>query len=282
MKPRAITEAPIGVFDSGLGGLTVVRELRRKLPNERVIYFGDLARLPYGNKSDEQIRDFSLQNTQFLLKRRVKAIVVACNSSAAAAFWFLRGRYSLPIIDVMQPAARQAAETSRNLRVGVMGTQATIASHAYERAIMQVNPAIKVYTSACPLLVPLVEEGILSGPLVQMALERYLRPLLKQKIDTLVLGCTHYPLLRHAIQKAVGPRVRLIDSAPAAVRELKCVLEDRGELRPAKQGSGLEVFVSDFSKNFLDVGKRFLGKSLKQAQVVRFKGEVVEDGRWTL
>ena len=274
--------ASIGVFDSGLGGLTVVRKLRQELPAERIVYFGDLARLPYGSKSDEQIREFSVQNTEFLLRRKVKAVVIACNSSASAAFWFLKGRYKIPIIDVMQPAAREAAKTTRNQRIGVIGTQATISSRAYERAIAQANPNAQVFTAACPLLVPIVEEGILKGELVEMVLKRYLKPLLKHRVDTLVLGCTHYPLLRSAIQKVAGPKVRLIDSAPPAVRELKRVLEERRAFRAKKDGGELEVFASDFSKRFFEVAKRFLGHRLKRVKLVRFKGEVVEEGKWVV
>lgn len=278
----ASENSSIGVFDSGLGGLTVVRKLAKELPAERIIYFGDLARLPYGSKSDEQIRDFSVQNTEFLLKRKVKAVVIACNSSASAAFWFLKGRYKIPIIDVMQPAAREAAKATRSNRIGVIGTQATISSRAYERAIAQANPNAQVFAAACPLLVPIVEEGILNGELVEMVLKRYLKPLLKHRIDTLVLGCTHYPLLRSAIRKVVGPKVQLIDSAPPAVHELKRVLREQGALRREKKGGGLEVFASDFSKNFFDVAKRFLGYRLKRVKIVRFKGEVVEEGKWVV
>lgn len=260
----------------------MVRKLRQELPYERIIYFGDLARLPYGSKSDEQIRDFSVQNTEFLLRRKVKAVVIACNSSASAAYWFLKGRYKIPIIDVMQPAAREAANVTRTNRIGVIGTQATVSSHAYERAILEANPNAQVFTAACPLLVPIVEEGILKGELVEMALKRYLKPLLKHRIDTLVLGCTHYPLLRSAIRKVAGPKVQLIDSAPPAVRELKRVLGERKAFRPGKTGGGLEVFVSDFSKNFSEVAKRFLGYRLKRVKIARFKGQVVEEGKWVV
>ena len=282
MNKKKSSEAPIGVFDSGLGGLTVVRELRKKLPHERIVYFGDIARLPYGIKSEKQIRDFSRENTEFLLRRNVKALVVACNSSSSAAFSFLKSHYHLPIVDVNRPAALTAAQATRTARIGVMATQATVHSKAYERAIRGIDGRIKVFSNACPLLVPFVEEGILGGKLVEMALERYLRPLAARRIDTLILGCTHYPMLRHAIQKVVGGRVQLIDSAPAAVRALKETLEDRGEISGAGGHGKLDVFVSDLPNNFAAVGSRFLGEKLKDIKVVRFKYEITKNGKWTL
>ncbi len=282
MNKKKSSDAPIGVFDSGLGGLTVVRELRRELPHEKVIYFGDIARLPYGIKSKKQIREFSIENTEFLLKRNVKAVVVACNSSSSAAFSFLKTRYSLPIIDVIGPAALRATEVTKNRKVGVIATQATAASRAYERAITKVDKKIRVFSKACPLLVPFVEEGILEGPLVHMVLTRYLKPLLVHKIDTLILGCTHYPMLRRAIQKVVGPKIQLIDSAPAAVRELKQILAESNETRKKSGTGALQVFVSDSPANFLTIGTRFLGEPLNDVKVVRFKAQVTVNGKWTL
>lgn len=282
MKKNILSEAPIGVFDSGLGGLTVVRELRRQLPNERIIYFGDIARLPYGIKSEKQIRDFSRENTEFLIRRNVKAIVVACNSSSSAAFSFLKSHYALPIVDVIWPAAQTASRATHTRKVGVIATQATVASKAYERAISKIDKRIQVFQEACPLLVPFVEEGILEGPLVQMVLKRYLTPLLRRKIDTLILGCTHYPMLRNAIQKVVGSKVKLIDSAPAAVAELKEILDERGAFRREAPKRMLQVFVSDLPNNFVHVGTRFLGERLKNIKIVRFKIEVTRNGRWTL
>ena len=275
-------DAPIGVFDSGLGGLTVVRELRRELPKERIIYFGDLARLPYGIKSERQIRQFSQENTEFLLRQKVKAIVVACNSSSSAAFSFLKSHYALPIVDVIGPAALEAVCATRNRRIGVIATQATVRSKAYERAVKRVDSKARVFSKACPLLVPFVEEGILDGALIQMVLVRYLAPLIQKKIDTLILGCTHYPMLRRAIQKVVGPKVTLIDSAPAAAGELKQILKSRGAFRRNSKGKRLEIFVSDSPTHFLEIGSRFLGESLRHAKVVHLKGVVTENGKWTL
>lgn len=282
MKKLLSPDAPIGVFDSGLGGLTVVRELRRELPHEKVIYFGDIARLPYGIKSEKQIREFSKENTEFLIHRNVKAVVVACNSSSSAAFSFLKTHYPLPIVDVIQPAASEAARVTKNRKVGVIATQATVNSSAYVRAVAKADKRIKVYSKACPLLVPFVEEGVLEGPLVQMVLTRYLSSLLKHKVDTLILGCTHYPMLRSAIQKVVGPKVKLIDSAPAAVRELKQILSHKSEIRLSPKKGSLQVFVSDSPTNFLAIGTRFLGEPLNDVKVVRFKAQVTVNGKWTL
>jgi len=253
--------APIGVFDSGLGGLTVVRELRRILPNEQIIYFGDIARLPYGIKSEQQIREFSKENTEFLVRHHVKAIVVACNSSSSAAYSYLSSHYALPVIDVIRPAARIASETTRNGRIGVIATQATVASRAYELAIRERNKKLRVVSKACPLLVPLVEEGVYNGRVIDVTLDRYLGPLLKKQIDTLLLGCTHYPLLHDAIRKAVGNKVRLIDSAPGAVHELKMRLFQKNALYKKKRAKSLQVYVSDSPLHFKALGARFLGES---------------------
>ncbi len=282
LKKKILAEAPIGVFDSGLGGLTVVREIRRQLPHERVIYFGDIARLPYGIKSQKQIREFSCENTEFLLKRKVKAIVVACNSSSSAAYSYLKKNYSVPLIDVIQPAAEKAVALSRNQKIGIIATQATITSKAYEAAIHSIHKRVKVFSKACPLLVPFVEEGILEGELIEMVIERYLRPLLKNKIDTLILGCTHYPLLRKVIQKAVGPKVKLIDSAPAAVGKLKGLFIQGDGFRSQKKKGDLQVFVSDLPRTFLSTGVKFLGEELNDIKVVRFQAKVTVNGKWTL
>ena len=282
MKNQMMPEAPIGVFDSGLGGLTVVRELRRALPKEKIVYFGDIARLPYGIKSESQIRNFSCENTEFLLHRNVKAIVIACNSSSSAAYSFLKSRYALPIIDVIGPAAQRAVETTRNRNIGVMATQATIASKAYEKAIARIDKKVRVFSQACPLLVPFVEEGILEGSLIESVLNRYLKPLMKHKVDTLILGCTHYPLLRKTIQSLVGAKVKLIDSAPAAVSELRQILMERNAFSKSPARGGFQVFVSDLPRSFLNIGSKFLGEPLNDVKVVRFKYEITKNGKWVL
>lgn len=282
MSHKILCEAPIGVFDSGLGGLTVVRELRRQLPHEQVVYFGDIARLPYGIKSQKQIREFSCENTEFLLKRKVKAVVVACNSSSSAAYSYLKKNYSIPIIDVIQPAAEKAVSISSHHKIGVIATQATVASKAYDAAIHSIDQKIKVVSKACPLLVPFVEEGVLEGELIEIVLTRYLDPLLKHEIDTLILGCTHYPLLKNVIRKVVGPNVKLIDSAPAAVGKLKNLLIQNHGVRSQKKKGDLQVFVSDLPSTFRSIGARFLGEQLNNVKVVRFEAKVTVNGKWTL
>ena len=264
-------QRPIGVFDSGLGGLTIVHEIRRALPREAIVYFGDIARLPYGIKSREQILSFSIQNTLFLLKHKVKALVVACNSSSSAAYAFLKRHFNLPVVDVIGPAARAALTVSRTRRIGVIATQATADSKAYEKALKKMDPHVKVFASACPLFVPLVEEGWLNGSITGKIIRNYLVPFRKKRIDTLILGCTHYPLLKDAIQKAVGPEIRLVDSVAPAVGQLASFLKEKGLGYPTPRRGGLKVFVSDKPRNFVKVGERFLGEKLNHVEVVRQK-----------
>ena len=206
-------ELPIGVFDSGLGGLTVIRQLRRKLPHEDFVYLGDTARVPYGNKSPQTVIRFAREDARFLLSQRVKAIVVACNTASAWALPALERRFNVPIFGVILPGARAAIEKTRGKRIGVIATTATIRSRAYSNAILARDDSISVFARACPLLAPLVEEGWTDNRVARLALKEYLRPLLKRRIDTLVLGCTHYPLLKRAIRAVAGRKIRLIDSA---------------------------------------------------------------------
>jgi len=259
----------IGVFDSGLGGLTVVRAIQRALPSENICYFGDIARLPYGIKSEKQIIEFSKQNSEFLIRKRIKALVVACNSSSSASLSALKKNYSLPIVDVISPAAQLACEVTTSQRVGVIGTTATIESNAYKKAIHKVSPKIKVFQAACPLFVPLVEFGWRDHPVAEPVVRDYLKPLLRSKIDTLILGCTHYPLLHKVIKRVVGKRVALIDSAPSTTRSLVDILNRRNLLNGenAKKGK-LQIFVSDLPRNFLKIGQRFLGQPINHIKTV--------------
>lgn len=260
---------PIGVFDSGLGGLTVVRELRRQLPRESIVYFGDMARLPYGTKSRAQIRRFSLENTEFLLRHGIKALVIACNSSASAAFSILKKRFTLPVLSVIEPAVEEALRRSRSKIIGVIGTAATIESRVYENALRRKNSKVRVVTQSCPLFVPLVEEGWLNGGVTERVIEKYLAPLVKKKVDTLILGCTHYPLLFEQIQSFLGPRVKLVDSARPTVKNLALLLERKGLLNPGSRSPRFRIFTSDLPRNFIPVGERFLAERLPQIQVVR-------------
>lgn len=259
---------PIGVFDSGLGGLTVVREIRQRLPHEDIIYFGDIARLPYGIKSKEQILKFSFENARFLLKKKVKAIVVACNSSASASYGQLKEKLPIPVVDVILPAAAEAFQITKTGRIGLIATQATIASQAYEKALGRFGK-IKVFSKACPLFVPIVEEGWLAGPITRQIAKKYLQPLAAHKMDTLILGCTHYPMLHSVIQQTVGRKVRLIDSAGPTVDKLASLLIKNGLSYPAKRKGKLAVYVSDLPRNFRRIGERFLGEKLNQIKVVR-------------
>ncbi len=265
------TARPIGVFDSGLGGLTIVREIRRVLPKESIVYFGDMARLPYGTKSREQILAYSIQNTLFLIKHKVKAVVIACNSSSSAAYSFLKRHFNLPILDVVEPAAEEAAARTRSGRIGVIATQATVASGAYERALKKLNPRFKVYGGACPLFVPLVEEGWMEGKIPEGITQTYLKRILKKKVDTLILGCTHYPLLKATIQKVAGSGIRLVDSIGPTVGKLTMLLEKKGLGSNGGAKGEMKIFVSDTPRNFVSLGEEFLGEKLKSVKVVRPK-----------
>lgn len=260
---------PIGVFDSGLGGLTVVREIRRQLPGESIVYFGDIARLPYGTKSSAQIRKFSVENTEFLLQKGIKALVVACNSSSSAAFQVLKRRFPLPMVSVIEPAVKEALRRTRTKIIGVIGTTATIESRVYEEALHRKDPGVRVFTQNCPLFVPLVEEGWLDGGVTEKVVEEYLSPLVARKIDTLILGCTHYPLLVEKIRHFLGPKVELVDSARPTVGRLASLLEAKKLLYQGKKGSRFQIFTSDLPRNFIHVGERFLGQKLPRVQVIR-------------
>jgi glutamate racemase len=252
--------------------LTVVREIRRLLPSESIVYFGDIARLPYGIKSKEQILNYSIQNTLFLMKHKVKAVVVACNSSASAAYAFLKRSFSLPVVDVIEPAAQMAVQMTRSGRIGVIATRSTVSSGAYERALKKRNPKALVFQAACPLFVSLVEEGWVQGKITDQIVEAYLAPVKAKRPDTLILGCTHYPLLYGAIQKNVGARVQLIDSAAPTVRKLAAILNQNGLTHAGSQRGELRIYVSDMPGNFVPVGETFLGEKLDRVEVVRHKG----------
>lgn len=263
------SSAPIGVFDSGIGGLTVVREILAQLPEEDVIYFGDTARVPYGPKSPETVCRYSKEITSFLRDEGVKAVVVACNTATAHALDSLREHFELPIVGVIEPGSRAAARTTRSRRVGVIGTQGTIASHAYERAIHAVASDIDVTAKACPLFVPFVEEGWLDHAAIQLVAADYLTPLSAAGIDTLVLGCTHYPLLKPVISAAVGPDIKLIDSAEETAAETARMLRDRGLRHPERADAArLRFIASDAPDQFLRLGQRFLGSAINHVETI--------------
>ena len=254
----------IGIFDSGVGGLTVLHALAEALPAERLVYLGDAGRHPYGTKSGETVARYSLENAEFLLEKGIKLLVVACNTASAVALDALRSRCRVPVVGVIEPGARAAAERTRNQRVGVIGTEATIASGAYTTALRAVKPGLEIYTRPCPLLVALAEEGWVEGPIPQSVVETYLATLQKSGIDTLVLGCTHYPLLKAVIARVMGERVALVDSAEETARAVAELLAARGLAR--RQGAGsTSFFVTDVPDRFIRIGQRFLGARLESA-----------------
>ncbi len=269
-RPRGSDDpsAPIGVFDSGIGGLTVVRELMRQLPNESIIYFGDTARLPYGPKSPETVIRYSREITSFLIGEGVKIVVVACNTATAHALPTLRAEYDLPIIGVIEPGSRAAAKATRSGSVGVIGTQGTINSHAYERAIAAELPSARITARACPLFVPLVEEGWLETEATNLIAREYLGGLADAAVDTLVLGCTHYPLLKRAIGEVVGRQVRLIDSAEETAAETVATLRELGLTNESSGGARYRFISSDVPDQFLRVGQRFLGAPIHNVETV--------------
>ena len=260
--------APIGVFDSGIGGLTVVRELMRQLPNESIIYFGDTARVPYGPKSPDTVLRYSREITEFLKGQGIKAMVIACNTATAHALAALREENDLPIVGVIEPGSRAAARATTGGKIGVIGTYGTINSRAYEKAIAAVAPDATITALPCPLFVPLVEEGWLETEATSLIAKEYLTPLVHAKIDTLVLGCTHYPLLKHVIGTTVGRDVRLIDSAEETAAETGRVLSESGLAHAETHDARYRFIASDAPEQFLRVGQRFLGASIDRVETV--------------
>ena len=260
--------APIGVFDSGIGGLTVVRELIRQLPNESIIYFGDTARVPYGPKSPDTVLRYSREITEFLKGQGIKAMVIACNTATAHALDALRAENDLPIIGVIEPGSRAAAKATTGGRVGVIGTYGTINSRAYEKAIEAEAPGTTITAVACPLFVPLAEEGWLETDATSLIAKEYLTRFVGAKVDTLVLGCTHYPLLKRVIGQIVGRDVRLIDSAEETAAETGRVLQEAGLAHAATHDARYRFIASDAPEQFLRVGQRFLGASIDRVETV--------------
>jgi glutamate racemase len=259
---------PVGIFDSGIGGLTVLKEVIRLLPWEDTVYLGDTARVPYGAKSPETVTRYAIENTRFLLKASVKMIVVACNTVSAVSLASLRESFSAPMVGVLEPGARAAVRTTENGKIGVIGTEATIRSQAYTQAIQRIRPDIQVSGVPCPLFVPLVEEGWTREEVALRVAERYLDPLIKAGVDTLVLGCTHYPLLKPVIQKVMGGNVQLIDSAEEAALEVMKTLEAEKLLQGSPRTPSRHFFVTDAPDRFGDMGRQFLGSELTTVEKV--------------
>ena len=252
-KREDLKNAPVGVFDSGVGGLTVMREIMRQIPNESIIYFGDTARVPYGNKSKETVTRFSRQIVHFLKSHQVKTIVVACNTASAYALDELEKECDIPIMGVVKPGAKAAVEATRNGKIGVIATEATIGSGIYSHYIKELKSSATIYGKACPLFVPLVEEGLWEDPVTEEIARRYLAELIDNDIDTLILGCTHYPLIRSTVRKVIGEQVTLVNPAYETAIELRRVLADNGLLREAAPKLGenqYQFYVSDMAEKF--------------------------------
>ena len=263
-----MNDSPVGIFDSGIGGLTVARAIYERLPHESTIYFGDTARVPYGPKSPETVKRYSLEILHWLLEQKVKAVVIACNTSTAHALDALQAAAPVPVIGVIEPGARAAAAASDGGPIGVIGTAGTIASNAYARAIRRVRPDARVEQRACPLFVPLVEEGWFEHPAAELIAREYLAPLEAAGVSALVLGCTHYPLLKPLLQRVMGPGVRLIDSGEETAAVVAATLERAGLTVPPGTEPTHRFAVSDDEARFRQVGSRFIGERLGAAELV--------------
>ncbi|KPJ61678.1 MAG: glutamate racemase [Latescibacteria bacterium DG_63] len=255
-------DSPIGVFDSGIGGLTVIRHLASHLKNESIVYFGDTARVPYGSKSEETVKRFAFENTKFLLNHGVKLVVVACNTASAVALDDLRRAFDVPVVGMIESTAKAAVRLTRNKAVGVIGTLATIESGAYEKAIRVEDVSVRVLSQPCPLFVPLAEEGWISHPVVETVATEYLAELRAGDVDVLMLGCTHYPVLRNVIQKVMGKEVTLVDSGEEAVNEVAGILKQEGLEARGGATARRYFYVSDIPRKFREIGERFLGEPI--------------------
>lgn len=252
----------IGIFDSGVGGLTVFSEVEKTLPREEVVYFGDTARVPYGTKSKETITKFSVENVEFLMKHNVKLVIVACNTASSLSLEFLKRCFRVPIIGVIEPGAKMGVNSTRNNKIGVIGTNATISSGAYEKAIKKISSRVTVFSRSCPLFVPLAEEGWNECKIAENIASVYLEPVRKKKVDTLILGCTHYPLLKNVIKKVMGNKVLLVDSAQEVAKEARAILDASGLLNANTGRKKHKFFVSDEPEHFIKLSNRFLKKKI--------------------
>jgi glutamate racemase len=263
---------PIGIFDSGVGGLTVLSAVSKRLPSESVIYLGDTARVPYGTKSRGTIERYAVEDAAFLVDKGVKMIVVACNTASAMSRERLRQEFQVPLLSVLGPGARMAARVTRNHRIGVIATEATIESRAYLDAIQQSCDDCQVFSRACPLFVPLVEEGETDSQIARLVAEQYLSPLRKERIDTLVLGCTHYPLLKKVIGETIGEDVVLVDSAEATAEETAQLLSREGLLDNGAEAPSYRFYVTDAASRFHRIAERILGEPLEHLEAVEVWG----------
>jgi glutamate racemase len=260
--------SPIGIFDSGIGGLTVVKRLAANLPRENIIYFGDTARVPYGSKSNSTVVEYSIQNTKFLLSKNVKAVIVACNTASSIAIPDLKKQFNIPIIGMIEPGAKMALQKTKNKKIGVIGTRATTGNLAYSSEIKRIDDTANVVEKPCPLFVPLAEEGWTEHKATYEIAEEYLKELRENEIDTLVLGCTHYPILTNIIQKVIGQNVSLIDSGVASAELIKKELQNLDLLTDFPEAGRQEFYVSDIQVKFKEVAELFLGKEIEHVHKV--------------
>lgn len=267
-------QRPIGIFDSGIGGLTVLKEIFDRLPNESTIYLGDTARVPYGIRSPETVTRYSFENTRFLSSKDVKILVIACNTASSVSLEAVRRSFPVPVVGVIEPGAKAAVAVTKRKKVGVIGTEATVRSSSYTRAIQAIDPSIDVFGIPCPLFVPLVEEGWTDGQITEMVAARYLADMRQKDIDTLVLGCTHYPLLKHVLSKVMGGGVTLIDSAIETAHEISSILAAQGLTNIPGQLVRHEFYVTDSPQKFLSVGERFLGRAIENIEKIQLEMEV--------
>lgn len=253
---------PIGIFDSGLGGLTVVKEIKRLLPEESLIYLGDTARVPYGTRSKEIVTNFAREDAEFLIKKDVKCIVIACNTASALAYKTLKKEISIPIFNVIEPGAKKALQESRNKNIGVIGTRATISSKAYEKELVRGNKLVKVHSVPCPLFVPLIEEGETEGKMIQAVVEKYLRDLKKADIDTLILGCTHYPIIKNVIAGYMKDSMTYVNPESEVASQLKEYLTIHKLLSDGRNNKAVNYYVTDINNRFVEVAEMFLGEKI--------------------
>ena len=260
--------APIGIFDSGIGGLTVVKRIISMLPNENIVYFGDTARVPYGSKSNSTVVEYATQDAQFLINKNVKLIIVACNTASSVALDTLQNKYDIPIIGMIEPGSKLALEKTKNGRIGVIGTNSTINNKAYSEQLNELDKGLKIIEKSCPLFVPIAEEGWLDHEATKLIAMEYLQDFIDADVDTLILGCTHYPLLAETIQKIMGESVSLIDSGFAASLQVENYLEGRGVRNDSVQLGTKQFYVSDLPNKFKSIAERFLGSEVNQIKKI--------------
>ena len=258
---------PIGVFDSGLGGLTVLKEIIKVLPNENIVYFGDTARVPYGPRSKETIMEYTFQAINFLISKNVKAIVIACNTATARCLKEANEKYNIPIIGVIEAGARTASYSTKNKIVGVIGTEGTVNSKAYDKEIKKIDNEIKIVSKACPLFVPIIEEGWADTEVAHLTAKEYLKELLEQDIDSLVLGCTHYPILKKTIGDIVGENIKLVNPAKETAKDLSTILKQQNILRD-KSDATYEYYVSDIPEKFISIGQQFIKRDMDDVEKI--------------